>query len=90
VQAGAQREASLDIVRTLMELATRWGAYAVAEGVETLDQLHMLRAIGVGHAQGYLLGRPITEPKLRQVDLETILGEQGSSAILRALAAASA
>jgi diguanylate cyclase (GGDEF)-like protein len=89
VQAGTQREASLDIVRTLMELATRWGAYAVAEGVETLDQLHMLRAIGVGHAQGYLLGRPMTEPKLRQVDLETILGEQGSSAILRALAAAS-
>ncbi|HEU5203021.1 MAG TPA: EAL domain-containing protein [Candidatus Limnocylindrales bacterium] len=89
VQAGTQREASLDIVRTLMELATRWGAYAVAEGVETLDQLQMLRAIGVGHAQGYLLGRPMTEPKLRQVDLETILGEQGSSAILRALAAAS-
>ena len=49
----------------------------------------MLRAINVGHSQGYLLGRPMTEPKLRQVDLETILGEQGSSAILRALAAAS-
>jgi diguanylate cyclase (GGDEF)-like protein len=89
IQAGTQREASLDIVRTLMELSTRWGAYAVAEGVETVDQLHMLRAINVGHAQGYLLGRPMTEPKLRHVDLETILGEQGSSAILRALAAAS-
>jgi diguanylate cyclase (GGDEF)-like protein len=89
VQAGTQREASLDIVRTLMELSTRWGAYAVAEGVETLDQLYMLRQIGLGHAQGYLLGRPMSEPSLRQIDLETILGEQGSSAILRALAAAS-
>ena len=89
VQAGTQREASLDIVRTLMELSTRWGAYAVAEGVETVDQLHMLRAIGVGHAQGYLLGRPTSEPAMRQIDLETILGESGSSAILRALAAAS-
>jgi diguanylate cyclase (GGDEF)-like protein len=89
VQAGTQREASLDIVRTLMELSTRWGAYAVAEGVETVDQLHMLRAIGVGHAQGYLLGRPTSEPTMRQIDLETILGESGSSAILRALAAAS-
>jgi EAL domain-containing protein (putative c-di-GMP-specific phosphodiesterase class I) len=49
----------------------------------------MLRAIGLGHAQGYLLGRPMTEPRLRQIELETILGEQGSSAILRALAAAS-
>jgi diguanylate cyclase (GGDEF)-like protein len=89
VQAGTQHEASLDIVRTLMELSNRWGAYAVAEGVETLEQLHMLRAIGLGHAQGYLLGRPMTEPRLRQIELETILGEQGSSAILRALAAAS-
>ena len=89
VQAGTQHEASLDIVRTLMELSTRWGAYAVAEGVETVDQLHMLRQIGLGHAQGYLLGRPTSEPSLRQIDLETILGEQGSSAILRALAAAS-
>ena len=87
VQAGTQREASLDIVRSLMELSTRWGAYAVAEGVETVEQLHMLRAIGLGHAQGYLLGRPMTEPRLRQVDLETILGEQGSAAILRAFAA---
>ena len=64
VQAGTQREASLDIVRSLMELSTRWGAYAVAEGVETVEQLHMLRAIGLGHAQGYLLGRPMTEPRL--------------------------
>ena len=29
----------------------------------------------------------MTEPRLRQVDLETILGEQGSAAILRAFAA---
>ena len=58
VQAGTQRAASLDIVRTLMELAERWGAYAVAEGVETAEQLRMLRTIGLGHAQGYLLGRP--------------------------------
>ncbi len=87
VQAGAQRAASLDIVRTLMELAERWGAYAVAEGVETAEQLRMLRTIGLGHAQGYLLGRPTSEPSLRTIDIETILGEQGSSAILRAFAA---
>jgi EAL domain-containing protein (putative c-di-GMP-specific phosphodiesterase class I) len=87
VQAGTQRAASLDIVRTLMELAERWGAYAVAEGVESADQLHMLRSIGLGHAQGYLLGRPTSEPSLRSIDIETILGEQGSSAILRAFAA---
>jgi diguanylate cyclase (GGDEF)-like protein len=87
VQAGAQREASLELVRSLAELATRWGAYAVAEGVETAAQLHMVRSIGLGHAQGYLLGRPTTEPSLRTVDLDAILDEQGGSAMLRALAA---
>jgi diguanylate cyclase (GGDEF)-like protein len=88
VHAGAQREASLDVVRSLAELASRWGAYAVAEGVENTAQLRMVRSIGLNHAQGYLLGRPMAEPDLRAIDLETILNERGGSAILRALAAA--
>jgi EAL domain-containing protein (putative c-di-GMP-specific phosphodiesterase class I) len=87
VHAGAQREASLDVVRSLTELATRWGAYAVAEGVETAGQLRMVRSIGLGHAQGYLLGRPMAEPNLRKVDLDAMLTEPGGSAMLRALAA---
>ena len=86
VQAGAQHEASLDVVRSLAELATRWGAYAVAEGVETPAQLRMVRSIGLGHAQGYLLGRPTDEPTLRTIDIETLLDESAGSAMLRALA----
>jgi diguanylate cyclase (GGDEF)-like protein len=88
VHAGAQHEASLDVVRSLSELATRWGAHAVAEGVETAGQLRMVRSIGLGHAQGYLLGRPMPEPSLRRVDLDLLLTEQGAPALLRALAAA--
>ncbi|HSK51402.1 MAG TPA: EAL domain-containing protein [Clostridia bacterium] len=88
VHAGAQREASLDVVRSLTELATRWGASAVAEGVETAAQLSMVRSIGLGHAQGYLLGRPTAEPILRAVDLDRLLAEAGGAAMLRALAAA--
>ena len=61
VQAGTQRAASLDIVRTLMELAERWGAYAVAEGVETAEQLRMLRTIGLGPRAGV----PARAPDLR-------------------------
>lgn len=34
------------------------GAKLVAEGVETQADLDTLRELGVGHAQGYLLGRP--------------------------------
>jgi EAL domain-containing protein (putative c-di-GMP-specific phosphodiesterase class I) len=90
VHAGAQREASLDVVRSLTELASRWGAHAVAEGVETAGQLRMVRSIGLGHAQGYLLGRPTVEPILHNVDLDALLAERGGSALLRALAASAA
>ena len=90
VHAGAQREASLDVVRSLSELATRWGAYAVAEGVETPAQLRMVRSIGLGHGQGYLLGRPMAEPNLQKVDLEEKLAEPNGSAMLRALAVGAA
>jgi diguanylate cyclase (GGDEF)-like protein len=86
VHAGAHHEASLDVVRSVSELATRWGATAVAEGVETTGHLRMVRSIGLNHAQGYLLGRPLGEPTLRQVDLDAILDERGGQALLRALA----
>lgn len=37
----------------------RTGATVVAEGVETEADLGVLRELGVTHAQGYLLGRPV-------------------------------
>ena len=39
VQGGAVRDTSLEIVRTLRDLADRWGALVVAEGIETPAQL---------------------------------------------------
>ncbi len=36
------------------------GLGTVAEGVETEEQLELLRAMGCRRAQGYLLGRPMT------------------------------
>ncbi|HYM83131.1 MAG TPA: EAL domain-containing protein, partial [Candidatus Dormibacteraeota bacterium] len=47
VQEGARRETSLAVIRSLADLAARWGAMVVAEGVETPAQLHLLRSIGV-------------------------------------------
>jgi len=40
-------------------LARSIGATAVAEGVETLEQLALLRDMGFTRAQGYLLGKPV-------------------------------
>ena len=47
------------IVETVVQLASRLGMQAVAEGVETVDQLRRLRALGCDRVQGYLLGRPV-------------------------------
>ncbi len=58
VQGGAVHEASMSVVGALQDLARRWGASVIAEGIETPAQLRVVRALEVGAGQGYLLGRP--------------------------------
>ena len=50
---------SAGIVETILHLADKLGKKAVAEGVESEDQLAMLRAAGCGYGQGYLFSRPL-------------------------------
>ena len=47
------------IVAAIVQLAHTLGIEVVAEGVETHEQLAVLRRLGVDHAQGYLFGRPV-------------------------------
>ena len=47
------------IVRAVVDLAHAMGIVAVAEGVETPEQLEGLRRIGCHRAQGYLFSRPV-------------------------------
>jgi EAL domain-containing protein (putative c-di-GMP-specific phosphodiesterase class I) len=47
------------IVRSVVNLARSLGLHSVAEGVELPGQLHELRALGCGFAQGFLLGVPL-------------------------------
>lgn len=55
----AQMEASAAIVCAVANLGRSLDIITVAEGVETEEQLMLLRAAGCTQAQGYLLGRPI-------------------------------
>jgi EAL domain-containing protein (putative c-di-GMP-specific phosphodiesterase class I) len=47
------------LTSALIAFARDMGSQIIAEGVETEAELGTLRALGVGHAQGYLLGRPM-------------------------------
>ncbi len=48
------------LAAALVRFARDTSAVVVAEGVETLAQLTVLRALGIDRIQGYLLGRPGT------------------------------
>lgn len=49
------------IVVTIINLARSMGMRTIAEGVETLEQLSVLRALGCDEVQGYLLSRPLPQ-----------------------------
>jgi diguanylate cyclase (GGDEF)-like protein/PAS domain S-box-containing protein len=46
------------LVRAMIDMAHSLGKTIVAEGVETSEQLEVLRALGADTVQGYLLARP--------------------------------
>ena len=70
VQEGANNDASRAVLRSLRDLAQRWGAFVIAEGIETPTQLRVVREMGLGAGQGYLIGRPGTLVELPPVDLD--------------------
>jgi diguanylate cyclase (GGDEF)-like protein len=72
VQEGSERESSRAVLRSLRDLAGRWGASIIAEGLETISQLRTIRELGMAAGQGYLLGRPMPNPTLLTVDIASI------------------
>ena len=48
-----------EVVRTVITLAFDLGIDAIAEGVETAEQLAQLRALGCKYGQGYLFSKPL-------------------------------
>jgi EAL domain-containing protein (putative c-di-GMP-specific phosphodiesterase class I) len=54
------------IIQSIIELAHGLGLTATAEGVETLDQLRLIRELGCDIAQGYLISPPLGPDALKQ------------------------
>ncbi|VEP18575.1 Response regulator receiver modulated diguanylate cyclase/phosphodiesterase [Hyella patelloides LEGE 07179] len=50
---------SFEIVKTIVTLAHSLNMDAIAEGVETIEQVNHLKALGCEYAQGYLYAKPL-------------------------------
>jgi diguanylate cyclase (GGDEF)-like protein/PAS domain S-box-containing protein len=59
--------ASVTLVTSIIGLASAFNLIAVAEGVETLEQLEILRRLKCNHSQGYLHSRPVPVAQLEKL-----------------------
>ncbi|HSS22206.1 MAG TPA: EAL domain-containing protein [Pyrinomonadaceae bacterium] len=55
----AQGDENSEIVKTICTLANNLGMDVVAEGLETREQLELLRSLKCEYGQGYLFSRPV-------------------------------
>lgn len=55
----------VEIVRCMVLMAHSLGLAVVAEGVETQEQLALLRQMDCDYVQGFLFSRPVPEPEAR-------------------------
>ncbi len=61
IQAQADEPRTRALVTSVVEMARLLGQDIVAEGIETLDQLAVVRAQGCTYAQGYLFDQPMSK-----------------------------
>jgi len=72
VGASAGNAESVAIIRAVVALAGSLGMVTTAEGVETADQLAMVRELGCTKIQGYLFGRPMPAAEVAGVLLSGV------------------
>jgi EAL domain-containing protein (putative c-di-GMP-specific phosphodiesterase class I) len=67
----ADNNENSEIVRTILMLAQNLGMDVVAEGVETREQLALLRKLGCEYGQGFLFSKPIDADGAERIIAET-------------------
>jgi diguanylate cyclase (GGDEF)-like protein len=55
----------LKTIQALQQIAVIFGTSLIAEGIETEDDLRVLRDLGIQYGQGFLLGRPAHLPRIQ-------------------------
>jgi diguanylate cyclase (GGDEF)-like protein len=66
IEEVASNDSDLTIVKSMVELSHGLGKRVLAEGVETAEQLRLLRNIGCDAVQGYYISKPIPEKELKK------------------------
>jgi EAL domain-containing protein (putative c-di-GMP-specific phosphodiesterase class I) len=70
----AEEREAWAFAKAILALGRSLGLTVVAEGIETDEQLRMLRRLGCELGQGYLLGRPASAEEIEAHLLENALG----------------
>ncbi len=60
-------KATRSLLELMVKAAHAFGVTVVAEGVETEDQLELVRELDCGYAQGYFFGRPVPADQLTRI-----------------------
>ena len=69
------------IIRAIVSLAESLGMDTTAEGVETHDDLQLIRELGVSQIQGYIFGKPGTSEKARELTRQSSVEAEGFSCV---------
>ena len=68
----SQHADKLKTIQALQQIAAIFDTALVAEGIETEDDLRVLRDLGIAYGQGYFLGRPAPQPR-EQIEAQALL-----------------
>jgi diguanylate cyclase (GGDEF)-like protein len=67
----------LKTIQALQQIASIFGSELVAEGIETAQDMRVLRDLGISYGQGYFLGHPDRQPaKYAQINAQRVLRER--------------
>jgi diguanylate cyclase len=65
-----QSPRAMALLRSIVDMIHAIGADVVVEGIETAEQLEVLRSMGVRYAQGYVIGKPLLLEEVLALDAE--------------------
>ena len=75
--AASKTSRNAAIIRAIVTLAESLNMDTCAEGVETHDDLHLIRDLGVSHVQGYIFGKPAPGEEARELASRSTVVPEG-------------